>query len=103
MDRIEIHQPGSDGTFGGLCPDGKIYDIEVEGLHTFTANGVAVHNSHRIRGWKSKSDKASQTRVERVYEVMSDIERVYAETGTPVFGFTRDLFAQLSLISGGLW
>jgi len=64
---------------------------------------AVVSESHRLRGWKTKSDKAAQTRVDRAYEVCSDIERVYAETGTPIHGFTRDLASQLSLISGGLW
>jgi superfamily II DNA or RNA helicase len=44
VDNIEILQPGSDGTFGGLCPDGHVYNFEVADYHTYTANGFIVHN-----------------------------------------------------------
>jgi len=30
------------------CADGYVYNIEVEGLHTYIANGVVVHNCHHI-------------------------------------------------------
>lgn len=46
VDRVEVHEPGGDGTFGGLCPDGLVYNLEVEGTHTYVADGVAVHNCH---------------------------------------------------------
>lgn len=46
MDRVEILERGSDGTFGGVCPDGFVYNLEVEEHNTYFANGVVVHNSH---------------------------------------------------------
>lgn len=46
VDRVEILQPTSDGTFGGMCPDGFVYNLEVEGWHTYTANDCVVHNCH---------------------------------------------------------
>lgn len=46
VDDIEILEPGSDGRFGGLCPDGKVYNIEVEGNHNYFANNFLVHNCH---------------------------------------------------------
>lgn len=46
VDRVEVLKPGSDGTFGGLCPDGYVYNFEVEDFHTYTANGFVVHNCH---------------------------------------------------------
>ena len=46
VDGIEVYEPGSDGTFGGLCPGGSVYNFEVEDLHTYTANGFVVHNCH---------------------------------------------------------
>jgi superfamily II DNA or RNA helicase len=45
VDRVEVLEPGSDGTFGGVCPDGLVYNLEVAG-HTYTAAGVVVHNCH---------------------------------------------------------
>jgi len=46
VDRLEVHQPGSDGTFGGLCPGGLVYNFEVAGTHTYIAGGVVAHNCH---------------------------------------------------------
>ena len=46
VDRVEILEQSSDGTFGGLCPDGYVYNLEVEGEHNYFANGILVHNCH---------------------------------------------------------
>jgi hypothetical protein len=43
---VEILEPGSDGRFGGLCPDGFVYNLEVEHHHNYFAEGVLVHNCH---------------------------------------------------------
>jgi hypothetical protein len=50
LDGIEVHEPGSGGTFGGLCPDGLVYNLEIEGSRAYVAEGLAVHNSHQIDG-----------------------------------------------------
>ena len=51
---VEVLEPGSDGRFGGLCPDGHVYNFEVEDDHNYFANGVLVHNCHHItsNSWK---------------------------------------------------
>lgn len=46
VDSLEVLEPGCDGTFSGVCPDGLVYNIEVEGTHTYLAEGVVVHNCH---------------------------------------------------------
>lgn len=46
--RVEILEPGGDGEFERLCPEGLVYDIEVEGNHNFFAEGVLVHNSKNL-------------------------------------------------------
>lgn len=46
VDRVEVLERGSDGTFGRVCPDGLVYNLEVEGTHTYFANGVGVSNCH---------------------------------------------------------
>ena len=46
VDSVEVQKPTSDGTFGGLCADGIVYNIEVEGNHNYFANGFLVHNCH---------------------------------------------------------
>jgi superfamily II DNA or RNA helicase len=48
VDSVEVLEPGSDGAFGGLCPDGHVYNLEVEDTHTYLANGFVVHNCHHI-------------------------------------------------------
>lgn len=44
VDRIEIFEQTGEGGFGGLCPDGQVYNLEVEVDHNYTANGFIVHN-----------------------------------------------------------
>jgi len=46
VDGVEILEPGRDGTFGGLCPDGYVYNFEVEHNHNYFVNDVLVHNCH---------------------------------------------------------
>ena len=52
VDRVEIQECGDTGEPGCLCPDGFVYNLEVEGTHTYFANGVLVHNCHHIPGDK---------------------------------------------------
>ncbi len=44
VDGVEVLERGPDSTFGGLCPDGFVYNIEVSRTHTYLANGTVVHN-----------------------------------------------------------
>jgi superfamily II DNA or RNA helicase len=44
VDSVEVLEPGSDGTFGGLCSDGFVYNIEVEGNNNYFVEGTLVHN-----------------------------------------------------------
>lgn len=46
VDSVEILEPGSDGSFGGRAPKGRVYNFEVEGEHNFFANGILTHNCH---------------------------------------------------------
>lgn len=46
VDRVEIQERGGYGEPDGLCPDGYVYNLEVERTHTYFANGVLVHNCH---------------------------------------------------------
>ena len=41
---VEVLEPGSDGRFGGLCPDGFVYNLSVNTHHNYYANGILVHN-----------------------------------------------------------
>jgi superfamily II DNA or RNA helicase len=55
VDRVEVLQPGRGGTFGGVCPDGRVYNLEIELTHTYLANGFVVHNCHHATAasWRS--------------------------------------------------
>lgn len=54
VESVEVLEPGSDGKFGGLCPDGFVYNIEVEDNHNYFADDVLVHNCHH---WVAPSFK----------------------------------------------
>src|SRR5690606_17693130 len=81
--RGEVLEMGSDGTYGGLCPDGADYNIEVEGTHTYLIDdGLVVHNCHH-------AGALSYRRVLRHFG---------AWEGVPVAGFTATMTRQ----QGGL-
>jgi superfamily II DNA or RNA helicase len=50
VDSVEVLESRGDREFGGLCPEGLVYNLEVETFHTYTANGVVVHNCHHAAG-----------------------------------------------------
>ena len=50
VDSVTVLQRGSSGGPGALCPDGQVYNLEVEGFHTYVADGFAVHNCHKAMG-----------------------------------------------------
>lgn len=44
---VQVLEPGRDGTYGGMCPDGFVYNIEVDTTHTYLiGSGTVVHNCH---------------------------------------------------------
>lgn len=45
---VQILERGRDGTYGGVCPDGAVYNLEVAGTHTYLVGtaGVVAHNCH---------------------------------------------------------
>lgn len=50
VESVEIFKQTSDGTFGGMCSEGKVYNLSVKNNHNYFANGVLVHNCHRVAG-----------------------------------------------------
>lgn len=44
LDSVEILKRGSNTEFEELCPDGLVYNFEVELNHTYVADGIVVHN-----------------------------------------------------------
>lgn len=60
-----------------MCPDGYVYNLEVEGNHNYFANGVNVHNCHRV-----SSSATSFTRYEKVLNHLAARHK-YGLTATP--------------------
>lgn len=48
VENVSVQKQTSDGTFGRLCEDGFVYNIEVADNNNYFANGVLVHNCHRV-------------------------------------------------------
>lgn len=50
VDSVEVAKQGDSGRFEQVCPDGKVYNLHVEGPETYIADGFVVHNCHRLPG-----------------------------------------------------
>ena len=76
VDRVEVLEPGSDGRYGGLCPDGHVYNIEVAGTHTYlVAGGLVAHNCQNLfadpeHGKQAADDAAYVIRLGRAYGII---------------------------------
>lgn len=77
VDSIEVQKQTSDGTYGGLCADGYVYNIEVEDNNNYFANGILVHNCQHCAG--------TPTKVTQFYKVISNLSARYkiGLTATP--------------------
>lgn len=77
VESVTVQEQTSDGTFGGLCADGYVYNIEVADNNNYFANGVLVHNCQHCCG--------SPTRVTQFYKVVSSLSarHKYGLTATP--------------------
>lgn len=91
VESVEVQEQTSDGTFGGLCSDGYVYNIEVEDNNNYFANGILVHNCQHCCG--------SPTRVTQFYKVVSNLSarHKFGLTATPkrADGLERAMFALL--------
>lgn len=91
VESVEIQKQTSDGTFGGLCEDGYVYNIEVEDNNNYFANDILVHNCQHAAG--------SPTKVTQFYKVINSLSARYkiGLTATPfrADGLERAMFALL--------
>ena len=91
VESVTVQEQTSDGTFGGLCADGYVYNIEVEDNNNYFANGVLVHNCQHAAG--------SPTKVTQFYRVISQVSARFkiGLTATPkrADGLERSMFALL--------
>ena len=95
VDRVEVIEPTSDGTYGGVCPDGCVYNLEVEENHNYFAYGINVHNCHRV-----SSSATSFTRYEKVLNHLSARHKI-GLTATPARsdGLIRATYALLGKVA----
>lgn len=104
VDRVEVLQPTSDGTFGGVCPDGLVYNLEVEDQHTYCVSRAegeptfVVHNCHK-GGLQSRRNQV----VEAVRRFNTRAHRVIAATGTPLENQPDGLWPILDILAPGAW
>ena len=91
VESVEIQKQTSDGTFGRMCCDGYVYNIEVEDNNNYFADGYLVHNCHKAVG--------SPTKVMQFYRVLSALSCRYkfGITATPrrADGLHRSMLALL--------
>lgn len=88
VDRVEVLEQGSDRGFGSVCPDGFVYNFEVEDTHTYFVNGILVHNCQEYTSTGSAQEKA----VHRLTEIGKP---VLLQTGSSMNGYASSLFANL--------
>lgn len=48
VDCVKVYEQGIDREYNELCPDGYVYNLEIENTHTYFANDILVHNCHHI-------------------------------------------------------
>lgn len=87
---VERLTPTEDGTFGGVCPDGLVYNLEVEGTHTYLVNGLVVHNCHHI---------SAPTYV----KVLEDLGAMDDASGVRSCGFTATMHRDDGKALGEVW
>ncbi len=82
--------PLDDGTFAE-CPDGLVYNIEVEGTHTYLLyNGAVVHNCHHISA-------------PTYLKVLEDLGAMDDDSGVNSCGFTATMYRDDGKALGDVW
>lgn len=84
------------------------YRMDLQGWASYLARykfDLCIRDeAHQDRGYPlGDKEKTGVTRRDRLKEVVQHIEYVWMVTGTPSFGFTRDYWSQLDIMSKGLW
>jgi predicted RNA methylase len=112
--RVEVLEPTGDGTFGGLCRGGVVYNIGVETHHNYLAEGVLVHNcyknlfsaknrfgeSPKFLGGSGQSNRAIDTYYKtRVLREAHDGRGVFMLTATPTKNSPLEVYSMLAHIA----
>ena len=95
VDRVEILERGSGSGFEQVCPDGMVYNFEVEGNNNYFANGVLVHNCHQF---KSKSSDRGVA----FHQLVGAARYTLTLTGTFFGGKSTSIFWLLHRLNAGV-
>lgn len=87
---VEDVKPGDDGEFSE-CADGYVYNIEVEGTHTYLLeNRAVVHNCHHISA-------------PTYLKVLEDLGAMDDDSGVVSCGFTATMYRDDGKALGDVW
>jgi len=95
VERVEILERGSGSGFEQVCPDGMVYNFEVEGNNNYFANGVLVHNCHQF---KSKSSDRGVA----FHQLVGATRYTLTLTGTFFGGKSTSIFWLLHRLNAGV-
>jgi hypothetical protein len=95
VDGITVLECGSDGRYEQVCPDGCVYNLEVEGNNNYFANGVLVHNCHQF---KSKSSDRGIA----FHQLVGASKSTLTLTGTFFGGKSTSIFWLLHRLNHGV-
>lgn len=88
---VQVLESGGDGTHGGVCPGGLVYNIEVEETHTYrVGSGLVVHNCHHA---------VSQSYV-NIYKHFGGLD---PSSGTRMLGVSATLSRSDGVPLGAIW
>ncbi len=95
VDCVEILEQGGGSGFEQVCPDGRVYNLEVEGNNNYFANGVLVHNCHQF---KSKSSDRGIA----FHQLIGATKYTLTLTGTFFGGKSTSIFWLLHRLNAGV-
>jgi len=95
VDRVEILERGNRSGFEHVCPDGYVYNLEVEGNNNYFANGVLVHNCHQFKGKSSDRGLA-------FHQLVTACKSTLTLTGTFFGGKSTSIFWLLHRLNAGV-
>ncbi len=95
VEHVEILERGSGSGFEQVCPDGTVYNFEVEGNNNYFANGVLVHNCHQF---KSKSSDRGVA----FHQLVGATRYTLTLTGTFFGGKSTSIFWLLHRLNAGV-
>ncbi len=95
VERVEVLERGSGSGFGEVCPDGYVYNFEVEGNNNYFANGVLVHNCHQFKSKSSDRGIAFHQLVEATKYTLTLTGTFFGGKSTSIFWLLHRLNASV--------